>query len=442
MIIYKFGGTSVGSPERMHKVATLITRDTESKIVVLSALSGTTNHLVEIGELLIQQKQKEAKELVHALHQHYLSFVEKLFPSSKGQAAGTGIVKNFFHDLDTLSEIPDFNEGNQKTVLALGELLSTHLFHAYLSDKKIPAVILPALEFMRIDESGEPEIEKISSKLKGLLDTHPDETLFITQGFICRNAKGQTDNLKRGGSDYSASLIGAAIRAKEIQIWTDIDGMHNNDPRIVDKTYPVAALTFDEAAELAYFGAKILHPASIQPAQRYNIPVWLKSTMDENAYGTLIGDPDTKAEIKAVAAKDNITAIKIKSTRMLLAYGFLRRVFEVFEKYATPIDMITTSEVAVSLTIDDGRHLSSIIRELEFFGSVEVDYNMTIICVVGSKILEQNGMAQRIFNALENIPIRMVSLGGSKNNVSILLETTHKNTALKQLNSGLFAIES
>jgi aspartate kinase len=424
----------------MQKVARLITRDQEPKIVVLSALSGTTNQLVQIGDLLIDQKRAEAQQLVHSLRQHYNSFVEQLFPEEKGLAAGKKIVETFFHDLGTLSDIPDFNEGNQKTVLALGELLSTHLFHAYLHVNHIDAALLPALEFMRIDESGEPEIEVISKLLNKILEKHSHTNLFITQGFICRNAKGQTDNLKRGGSDYSASLIGAALRAREVQIWTDIDGMHNNDPRIVDKTYPVAALTFDEAAELAYFGAKILHPASIQPAQRFNIPVWLKSTINEDAYGTLIGEADTKSEIKAVAAKDNITAIKIKSTRMLLAYGFLRRVFEIFEKYATPIDMITTSEVAVSLTIDNNQHLAAIIHDLESFGSVEVDHNMTIICVVGSKILEQNGMAQRIFNALENIPIRMVSLGGSKNNVSILLETTHKNNALKQLNTGLFAI--
>ncbi len=442
MIIYKFGGTSVGSPERMHKVAKLITRDEENKIVVLSAVSGTTNQLVRIGEMLIAQQQVNARQEINSLRQHYSSFVGKLFSSDNGLENGKRVVDNFFHDLDTLAEIPDFNEGNEKTVLAIGELLSTHLFNAYLKDQKIPAVLLPALDFMRIDDLGEPDMDFISKSLKQLVDKHPDNALFITQGFICRNSRGQTDNLKRGGSDYTASLIGAAIGAKEVQIWTDIDGMHNNDPRVVDNTVPVASLTFDEAAELAYFGAKILHPASIQPAQRYNIPVWLKSTLNEDAYGTLIGESADHGAIKAVAAKDNITAIKIKSTRMLLAYGFLRQLFEVFEKYATPIDMITTSEVAVSLTIDNDEHLTSIIRDLERFGSVEVDHDMTIICLVGSKILETNGMAQQIMNALENIPIRMFSLGGSKNNVSVLLETKYKNQALQQLNTGVFSIKA
>ena len=425
----------------MHKVAKLITRDQEDKIVVLSAVSGTTNQLVRIGEMLIAHKQQEAKEEINALQQHYDSFLEKLFSSDQGLENGKKVVENFFHDLETLAEIPDFNEGNEKTVLAIGELLSTHLFNAYLHDQEIPATMLPALDFMRIDDLGEPDMDFLSAALKQLLDNHPDNSIFITQGFICRNSRGQTDNLKRGGSDYTASLIGAAIGAKEVQIWTDIDGMHNNDPRVVEKTVPVASLSFDEAAELAYFGAKILHPASIQPAQRYNIPVWLKSTLNENAYGTLIGESDQHGAIKAVAAKDNITAIKIKSTRMLLAYGFLRQLFEVFEKYTTPIDMITTSEVAVSLTIDDDKHLASIIRDLEHFGSVDIDHDMTIICLVGSNILETNGMAQQIMNALENIPIRMISLGGSKNNVSVLLETQYKNQALQQLNTGVFSIK-
>lgn len=441
MIIYKFGGTSVGSPERMHKVARLITRDEEPKIVVLSAVSGTTNTLVTIGELLIGHRQEEARQEIDTLRAKYELFTEQLYSTQNGLAKGKEIVEHYFHDLSTLAEIPDFNEGNEKTVLAVGELLSTHLFHACLEEQEISAGLLPALEFMRTDAFGEPDIPYIAEHLKPLLEEQADTSLFITQGYICRNARGQTDNLQRGGSDYTASLLGAAIGAREVQIWTDIDGMHNNDPRVVDKTFPVASLTFDEAAELAYFGAKILHPASIQPAQRYNIPVWLKSTLDENAYGTLIGATGEDGEIKAVAAKDNITAIKIKSTRMLLAYGFLRRIFEVFEKYATPIDMITTSEVAVSLTIDNDQHVTSIIRELEHFGSVETDHDMTIICVVGSGILNSNGMAQRIINALENIPIRMVSLGGSRNNVSILLDTRYKNQALQQMNKGLFRMQ-
>ena len=275
-------------------------------------------------------------------------------------------------------------------------------------------------------------------KLKALLANYPEDTLFITQGFICRNANGQTDNLQRGGSDYTASLIGAAIKAREVQIWTDIDGMHNNDPRIVENTNPISALTFDEAAELAYFGAKILHPSSIQPAQKFGIPVWLKSTLDEKAYGTLIGEPTDQIKIKAIAAKDNITAIKIKSSRMLLAHGFLRKVFEIFEKYATSIDMITTSEVAVSLTIDNTSQMDKIIHELETFGQVAVDPNMSIICIVGHMISEKKGVIRQVFDALDEIPIRMVSIGGSKNNISILVETRVKNDALKALNKGLF----
>ncbi|MCA6078176.1 aspartate kinase [Fulvivirga sedimenti] len=438
MVIYKFGGTSVGAPERMQKVARLITADNEPKIVVLSAVSGTTNKLVEIGNALLEVRKSVAREAIARLREEYDTFADGLFSTEDGKKEGVTILNNFFEDLTALAGIPDFNEGNNKTLLAIGELMSTHLFNAFLKERNIKSVLLPALNFMSIDRNGEPEIPRISEKLNAMLANYPEDILFVTQGFICRNSNGQTDNLQRGGSDYTASLIGAAIKAREVQIWTDIDGMHNNDPRIVENTKPISALTFDEAAELAYFGAKILHPSSIQPAQKFGIPVWLKSTLDETAYGTLIGEPTDEVKIKAIAAKDNITAIKIKSSRMLLAHGFLRKVFEIFEKYATSIDMITTSEVAVSLTIDNTSHMDKIIHELETFGQVAVDPNMSIICIVGHMISEKKGVIRQVFDALDDIPIRMVSIGGSKNNISILVETRVKNDALKALNKGLF----
>lgn len=437
MVIYKFGGTSVGTPTRMHKVAQLITSDPTDKIVVLSAVSGTTNTLVEIGELLLNNKHHIAKKIIEELEEKYKSFVDELFATEPGKAAGGEMIKDFFRQLHTLAIVPGFNEGNNKTLLAYGELISTHLFHHYLNEVQEPSVLLPALDFMTINKEGEPEVENIGRRLSQLLQEQKSQ-FYITQGFICRNPAGQTDNLKRGGSDYTASLIGAAIHADEVQIWTDIDGMHNNDPRIVQDTHPISELTFDEAAELAYFGAKILHPSSILPAQKYAIPVRLKSTMDETAAGTLIGVTSAKADIKAIAAKDGITAIKIKSTRMLLAHGFLRRIFEVFEKYGTSIDMITTSEVAVSLTIDNKTHITKIVEELRAFGTVELDENQSIICIVGNMVSEKKGVLMKIFDAIPDIPVRMVSYGGSRNNISLLVDTNYKKEALMGLNEGIF----
>lgn len=437
MIVYKFGGTSVGAPERMHKVAALITKTDEPKIVVLSAVSGTTNTLVEIGDLLLVRKQSIAQKVVADLRAKYDIFLEDLFTTTEGKTAGLKVLDKYFKDLSTLAIIPDFNEGNNKTLLAFGELLSTHLFHHLLNEKGIDNRLIPALDFMSIDEEGEPEVAKITDRLSKLINEDPSK-LYITQGFICKNPEGKTDNLKRGGSDYSASLMGAAISAKEVQIWTDIDGMHNNDPRIVDETYPIGELTFDEAAELAYFGAKILHPSSILPAQKYNIPVRLKSTMNEEAQGTLIGTTGTGSDVKAIAVKDQIIAIKIKSTRMLLAHGFLKKVFEVFEKYKTSIDMITTSEVAVSLTIDDDTHLTAITEDLTPFGTVEVDQDQSIICIVGNMVSEKKGALKKIFDAIPEIPVRMVSYGGSRNNISLLINSDYKEDTLRQLNNGLF----
>jgi aspartate kinase len=437
MKIMKFGGTSVGKPERMHQVKDLITRDHQKKIVVLSALSGTTNALVGIGEALSAAKKDLAKSNIDTLYQHYLDFYQKLLKTDAGREKAENIINEHFEFLNIILKI-SFNEAINRDILAQGELLSTKLFYTLLEELEIPAVFLPALDFMSIDENAEPELKKISEKLKLILANHPEATIFVTQGYICKNHRNEVDNLKRGGSDYSASLIGAAISAEVVEIWTDIDGMHNNDPRVVDKTKPIAQLSFDEAAELAYFGAKILHPASIWPAQQYNIPVKLLNTMDPDAPGTTITGKDQGLGVKALAAKDGITAIKIKSSRMLLAYGFLRKVFEVFEKYKTSIDMITTSEVAVSVTIDDLSHLEEIVKELESYGLVEVDKDQTIISVVGNMIAESKGTLAKIMDSLRDYPIRMVSYGGSRHNVSLLLEAKYKSDALKSLNAGLF----
>ncbi|MDA0314530.1 MAG: aspartate kinase [Bacteroidetes bacterium] len=437
MKIMKFGGTSVGRPERMHQVKELITRSTEPTLVVLSALSGTTNVLVGIGEALAAADKALAKERIDSLHAHYLSFYPELLKSPAARTKAEDILKEHFELLNILLKI-SFNESIQRDILAQGELLSTKLFHTLLEDQGIPSVLLPALEFMSIDENSEPELGKISKRLKALLGQHPDQQLFITQGYICKNHRGEVDNLKRGGSDYTASLVAAALQASVCEIWTDIDGMHNNDPREVNRTRPIAELSFDEAAELAYFGAKILHPASIWPAQLHNVPVRLLNTMDPASAGTLIKAEVSEKGVKAIAAKDGITAIKIKSSRMLLAYGFLRRIFEVFEAYKTPIDMITTSEVAVSVTIDELSHLDQIVEELRRFGTVEVDSNQSIICVVGNQVAETKGAIQSVMDSLVDIPIRMVSFGGSKHNVSILVDAQYKVQALKSLNEGVF----
>jgi len=440
MKIMKFGGTSVGKPERMHAVAELITAEKEPSLIILSALSGTTNSLVEIGQSLAAGHKDQALGQIRKLRLHYDDFCGLLVSSPQGQQKARAIVEEHFEFLEIILKI-SYSEALNKDILAQGELLSTKLFSCYLEEKGIRAILLPALEFMSIDEENEPEIPKIKKRLQGLLNLHKAETLFITQGYICRNAKGEVDNLKRGGSDYTASLIGAALNASEIQIWTDIDGMHNNDPRIVEKTFPIEQLSFDEAAELAYFGAKILHPASIWPAQHFNIPVKLLNTMEPQAHGTVITELPSGDGVKAIAAKDGITAIKIKSSRMLLAYGFLRKIFEVFEKYKTSIDMITTSEVAVSLTIDDIAHLSNIQNDLEPFGSIELDFDQSIISLVGNEIASTPSILKKIFETLEPVPLRMISYGGSRHNISILVKAVQKVEALRLLNKGVFGLD-
>jgi len=439
MKVMKFGGTSVGKPERMHHITALVTKETEPTIIVLSALSGTTNALIEIGELISKGDRNGARQDIDKLEKHYLDFISQLVKKPEAYAKAKAIISEHFEFLNIILKI-SFSESLNKDILAQGELLSTKLFCSYLEEQGIDHVLLPALEFMTIDHYDEPQIGSIKVKLSQLLKQHKDKKLFVTQGYICRNARGEVDNLKRGGSDYSASLIAAAINASVCEIWTDIDGMHNNDPRIVKKTVPVEQLSFDEAAELAYFGAKILHPASIWPAQQYKIPVKLLNTMQPDAKGTTITEQPGSVGVKAVAAKDNITAIRIKSSRMLLAYGFLRKIFEVFEKYRTPIDMITTSEVAVSLTIDHTSSLKNILRELESLGTVEIDENQTIISVVGNEISQTEDMIKKLFGSIMNIPVRMVSYGGSPHNISLLVPASYKTQILQQLNKGMFGL--
>ncbi|MDI9866299.1 aspartate kinase [Flectobacillus longus] len=442
MQVWKFGGTSVGKPERMHSIRNLITEDSTRKIVVLSALSGTTNALISIGESLKANNDAEATQKIEELYAHYETFIKELYKTPAGYAEGKAIIDKEFSFIRSLVSIKPFSVKQEKEIVAEGELLSTQMFEAYLREEGINAVLLPALDFMLIDADNEPVLKFTEEKLSSILSQLEDKQVFITQGFICRNPRGEVDNLKRGGSDYTASLIGGAIVADEVQIWTDIDGMHNNDPRIVKKTFPIRELTFEEAAELAYFGAKILHPSTITPAKLKGVPVRLKNTMEPSAYGTLIADKTSDREIKAIAAKDNLTAIYIHSTRMLNAYGFLRKVFEVFEKYKTPVDMITTSEVSVSVTIDSDEHLEEIMAELRQFADLEeCDKDQTIVCIVGNFSADKEGIALKVLDAMKNIPIRMISYGASEHNISLLIHGKHKAEALNALNERCFLYE-
>jgi aspartate kinase len=442
MQVWKFGGTSVGKPERMHSIRNLITEDSGRKIVVLSALSGTTNSLISIGESLKANNDAEAIEKIDTLYVHYESFIKELYKTEGGYTKGKTIIDNEFNFIRSLVNIKPFSLKQEKEIVAEGELLSTQMFEAYLQEEGVSSALLPALDFMLIDADNEPVLSFTEEKLTAMLSQLSDKQIFITQGFICRNPRGEVDNLKRGGSDYTASLIGGAIRAEEIQIWTDIDGMHNNDPRIVKRTFPVRELTFEEAAELAYFGAKILHPSTITPAKMRGVPVRLKNTMEPNAYGTLIADKSTDSEIKAIAAKDGITAIYIHSTRMLNAYGFMRKVFEVFENFKTPVDMITTSEVSIAVTIDNAENLDKITAVLSQFADLEEhDRNQSIICIVGNFMADNAGIALKVLEAMKSIPIRMIAYGASEHNISLLVDTKHKNEALNALNEGLFKFD-
>jgi aspartate kinase len=436
MKIMKFGGTSVGNPDRMRALIPLI-NDDEKKIVVLSAMAGTTNSLVEIADLLYADNINEASLKNNNLRANYHKVVEDLYETEAFKKSGHELIDSHFEYIRNFT-LRVFTKLQEKAILAQGELISTSLFHLLLCEKKIGATLLPALSFMRIDKDGEPDSFYIEENIERELKNYSSENIIITQGFICRNAYGEIDNLKRGGSDFTASIIGAAVNASEIQIWTDINGFHNNDPRFVEGTKVIRELSFDEAAELAYFGAKILHPSSVNPARERNIPVRLKNTMDPKDPGTLITSTSTLQDYKAVAAKDGISVLRIRSDRMLMAYGFLRKVFEIFEAYRTPIDMITTSEVAVSITIDNPEFIKQIAKDLKELGTVEVEENQTIVCVVGDFRTERTGSAPEIFEALNTIPLKMISYGGSPNSLSLLIDTANKTEALRLLSKHLF----
>ncbi len=436
MKVMKFGGTSVGSVERIKHVAELITKSGEPTFVVLSAMSGTTNSLIEICSFLYQRNSSGASDIINQLEKKYLSHTQELYSSNKYKALATTFVKEQISLLRQYTEVI-FTSYEEKIVVAMGEIISTNLMNFYLLEQGFKVALLSALDFMRIDKNGEPDQQYIKDALLQLMSGQESQ-VFIAQGFICRNAYGEVDNLKRGGSDYTASLIGAAISAEEIQIWTDIDGMHNNDPRYVSKTEAVHQLHFNEAAELAYFGAKILHPTCVQPAKMAGIPVRLLNTMEPDAEGTIINNDIMKGKIKAVAAKDGITAIRIKSSRMLLATGFLRKVFEIFENNSTPIDMIATSEVGVSMSIDNDEHIDEIVPQLKTLGTVTVDRNMCIVCVVGDLDWRNVGFESFALEAMKNIPVRMISYGGSNYNISFLIHEKDKAQALESLSNILF----
>ncbi len=437
MKVMKFGGTSVGSPSRMKEVVNLVTKSGQPVFVVLSAMSGTTNALVEISDYLYKKNPEGANEVINMLEKKYMKHVEELYTTDgMKQATREFIISEMNYLRSFTKEL--FTSFEEKSIVAQGEMMSTNMVVNYMKELGIKAVLLNALDFMRTDKNSEPDPSYIREKLAAIMEKNEGNQVYITQGFICRNAYGEVDNLQRGGSDYTASLIGAAINAEEIQIWTDIDGMHNNDPRVVDKTQPVHHLHFEEAAELAYFGAKILHPTCVQPAKYAGIPVRLLNTMDPEAEGTTISNHTEYGKIKAVAAKDNIIAIKIKSSRMLLATGFLRKVFEIFESYQTPIDMVCTSEVGVSMSIDSSAHLGEIVDELKKYGTVTVDTNMCIICVVGDLDWSNIGFETLTLEAMKNIPVRMVSYGGSNYNISFLIREEDKKRALQSLSDTLF----
>ena len=427
----------MGSAQRIKEAAGLISGN-DKKIIVLSAMAGTTNKLVEIADLLYSKENDKAVRVISELENVYSAVIKELYSSREYLDRAGDLLATHFNYISSFT-LDIFTRFEERAVLAQGELISTALFQFYLEEIKIRSVLLPALNFMRIDTNQEPDNFYIKENLERELSKYPDDNLFITQGFICRNLYGEVDNLKRGGSDYSASLIGAAAGAEEIQIWTDISGMHNNDPRFISNTKPVYSLTFDEAAELAYFGAKILHPSSILPAQQKGIPVRLKNTMQPDDEGTLISSCSSGDGIKAIAAKDGITVVKIKSGRMLMAYGFLRKVFEVFERYRTPIDMISTSEVSISLTVDDTTYLDKIIEELKIYGSVEASGENSIVCLVGNTIVEQKGHISKIFEALKHISVRMISYGGSRHSISLLIKSVDKKEVLQSLHTNLFS---
>ncbi len=433
----KFGGTSVGTPSRMKEVTELVTKSGEPTFVVLSAMAGTTNSLVEISDYLYKKNPDGANEIINQLERKYMQHIEELFTTDEMKQQTREFLQGEMNYLRSFTK-ELFTSFEEKSIIAQGEMMSTYMVVNYMKERGIKAVLLNALDFMRTDKNSEPDPAYIKEKLSAIMEKNEGQQIYITQGFICRNAYGEIDNLQRGGSDYTASLVGAALNAEEIQIWTDIDGMHNNDPRVVDKTAPVHQLHFEEAAELAYFGAKILHPTCVQPAKYAGIPVRLLNTMQPDAEGTTISNQTEYGKIKAVAAKDNIIAIKIKSSRMLLATGFLRKVFEIFESYQTPIDMVCTSEVAVSMSIDNSAHLGEIVDELKKYGTVTVDTGMCVVCVVGDLDWSNIGFETQVLEAMKSIPVRMISYGGSNYNISFLIREEDKKRALQSLSDTLF----
>ncbi|ANW96371.1 aspartate kinase [Wenyingzhuangia fucanilytica] len=438
MKVLKFGGTSVGSPESIKEVANIVRNVSGQKTVVLSAMSGTTNALHEVSDHIINYREEQANDLINELIAKYVDVIKELLSEKENQEEAIALVSERFEFIREHIGIEIPSKQIEKNIVAQGEVLSTNLFNFHLKELGTNALLVSAFDFMAIDDANEPVIDKITKEYGKIVEENSAVEIFVTQGYICLSATGKIDNLKRGGSDYSASLIGAAIVAEEIQIWTDIDGMHNNDPRFVENTFSLKEISFDEAAELAYFGAKILHPQSVIPARKANVPVLLKNTFEPNAPGTIIKNCEVPSGVRAIAAKDGITAIKIKSYRMLMAYGFLKGVFEVFEKYKTSIDMITTSEVAVSVTIDDTSYLNEIVAELKEIGSVEVDTDLSIVCLAGDFSSKRTGASTAILNSLSNIPIRMISYGGSNYNVSLVINTENKKEALVALNNGVF----
>ena len=437
MKVMKFGGTSVGSPSRMKEVTKLVTKSGEPVFVVLSAMSGTTNDLVEISDYLYKKNPEGANEVINNLERKYNKHIDELYSTEEMKQQTRDFLQSEMNYLRSFTK-ELFTSFEEKSIVAQGEMISTNMVVNYMKEQGINAVLLNALDFMRTDKNAEPDPVYIKEKLSAIMEQNEGQQVYITQGFICRNAYGEIDNLQRGGSDYTASLVGAALNAEEIQIWTDIDGMHNNDPRVVDKTEPVHQLHFEEAAELAYFGAKILHPTCVQPAKYAGIPVRLLNTMQPDAEGTTISNKTEYGKIKAVAAKDNIIAVKIKSSRMLLATGFLRKVFEIFESYQTPIDMVCTSEVGVSMSIDNSSHLGEIVDELKKYGTVTVDTGMCVVCVVGDLDWSNIGFETQVLEAMKNIPVRMISYGGSNYNISFLIREEDKKRALQALSNTLF----
>ena len=440
MKVLKFGGTSVGSCEGIKKVAQVVSQTKGRKMVVLSAMSGTTNALHQLSDQISKNQLEKAKQIHADLFKKYKQIVAALYANTTAKNKAQAFVEERFEVLDSYIHSDSVKDriAVEKIIVAQGEILSTHLFYGYMEQVSVPAVLFSAFDFMRLTPEGEPDIRYLTEQLSAMIQSNPESDLYITQGYICLNNENEIDNLKRGGSDYTASLIGAGLLAEEIQIWTDISGMHNNDPRYVENTFSLKEISFDEAAELAYFGAKILHPQSVIPAKNKNIPVLLKNTFDPEHQGTTIKNCKVPARVRAIAAKDNITAIKIKSFRMLMAYGFLSKIFKIFEQYKTAIDTITTSEVAVSLTIDNVQYLEQITKDLEKIGNIQIDKNLSIICLAGNFTKNQKQLNPIIFKALSEIPIRMISYGGSNYNISLVVDTQHKTAALQRLNQAIF----